>query len=82
MIRTLGLLAAIVMPLWNIPLIVRIQQRRSSADISLTWTIGVFACMLAMLPAALLSADPVLRTYAALNAVCFAGVVVQVLRYR
>ncbi len=82
MTHTLGLIAAVVMPLWNIPLILRIEQRKSSKDISLSWTLGVFVCILLMLPAALRSVDAVLRIYAVLNTVFFAGVTVQVLRYR
>jgi len=82
MINVVGMVAAIVMPLWNIPLIVRIEQRQSSQDISLPWAFGVLACMFLMLPSALGSADRIFRTFAVVNAVLFSAVVVQVLRYR
>lgn len=82
MIQTIGLIAAVVMPLWNIPLIVRIERRKSSKDISLPWALGVLGCILLMLPAALVSPDPVLRTYGMTNAVSFTAVVIQILRYR
>src|SRR5437870_10940253 len=47
--------AAVILPLFNIPLIVRIQQRRSSQDVSLTWALGVWACFVLMLPSGLTS---------------------------
>ena len=82
MMKSLGLIAALILPLWNIPLIVRIQQRKSSADISLSWALGVFVCLVGMLPAGLASADVVFRAYTAANLLFFSLVVVQVLRYR
>lgn len=82
MIQTIGLIAAVIMPLWNIPLIVRIGRRKSSKDISLPWALGVLACILLMLPAALISPDIVLRAFGIVNAVSFAAVVIQILRYR
>ena len=82
MIQTIGLIAAVIMPLWNIPLIVRIAKRKSSKDISLPWALGVLACILLMLPAALTSPDIVLRVYGIANALFFTAVVIQILRYR
>lgn len=80
--QTLGLIAAVVMPLWNIPLIIRITQRKSSKDISLSWALGIFACILLMLPSALRSPDAIFRIFGIANAALFAGVVIQVVRYR
>ncbi len=82
MIQTLGLMAAIIMPLWNIPLILRISRRKSSGDISVAWALGIYACILLMLPAGLASADISFKVYAVLNVLLFSGVVIQVLRYR
>lgn len=82
MIQTLGLIAAVLMPLWNIPLIVRIERRKSSKDISLPWAVGVLGCIFLMLPAALTSTDIVLRAFGIANAVLFTAVVIQILRYR
>lgn len=79
--RTIGLVAAVSLPFFNIPLIIRIQRRKSSDDISLTWVIGAFTCMVLMLPSALISDDPVYRAYSAVNVVFFGTVVVQVLRF-
>ena len=70
------------MPLWNIPLIIRIAKRKSSQDISLSWALGVFACILLMLPSALASPDATFRAFDIVNTVLFAGVVIQVIRYR
>ena len=82
MIQTIGLIAAVIMPLWNIPLIIRIGRRKSSSDISLPWALGVLACILLMLPSALASTDAIFRVFGVLNAVLFSAVVIQVLRYR
>ncbi len=80
--KTLGLLAAIALPFWNIPLIVRIRQRRSSEDLSLWWAFGVLTCLVAMLPSGLLSADPVFKVFTIVNLALFAVVVLYVVRYR
>ena len=82
MIQTIGLIAAVVLPFWNIPLILRIQQRKSSRDISLPWALGVLSCLLLMLPSALLSPDRVFKVFALVNITFFSAVVVQVVRYR
>jgi uncharacterized protein with PQ loop repeat len=50
-IQAIGMLSGIIMPLFNIPLILRIIRRRSSGDISLVWVIGVWSCVIAMLMA-------------------------------
>ena len=82
MIQTLGLIGALAMPLFNIPLIVRLQRRRSSQDVSLSWALGVWGCMWVMLPAGLASPDPVFRAFNVANIVLFSLVVVQILRFR
>ncbi len=82
MIQALGFVASIALPLCNIPLIVKIARRRSAKDISLAWTLGVFSCLVLMLPSGLTSPDPVFRAFCIANVLLFSGVVVQVLRYR
>jgi hypothetical protein len=79
--HTIGFLAAVLMPLWNIPLIWHLERRKSSRDISLPWALGVWGCILLMLPDGLRSADPTFRAFCVVNVVCFTVVVVQVLRY-
>ena len=82
MIERLGLFAAVLLPLWNIPLIVRLERRKSSKDVSLWWALGVFGCLALMLPSGLVSADRVFRVFSIVNLLFFSGVVIQVLRYR
>jgi hypothetical protein len=82
MIENMGLIASITMPLFNIPLIVKIIRRRSSMDISLSWVMGVWVCALLMAPAGFTSKDLIWRTFNIINLVLFTGVVIAVWRYR
>ena len=72
MIQTVGLVSSIIMPFFNIPLIVRIIQRRSSEDISLVWVVGAWICVVGMLPSSLQSPDPVLIAFGILRNLHFA----------
>jgi hypothetical protein len=40
--QILGVVSGVLMPLFNIPLILRIARRRSSEDISVAWVVGVW----------------------------------------
>lgn len=80
--KTIALIAAIILPLWNIPLIVRIIKRRSSKDISIPWALGVWVCFLLMAPEAICSPDLVWRTFNVMNLILFTAVVISVLIYR
>ena len=82
MIQLIGMIAAVTLPLWNIPLILRIIERKSSRDISLGWAYGVFGSLVAMLPAALVSSDPVFKAFSIANVTLFAVVVFLVAKYR
>ena len=82
MIEKIGLIAAVVLPFWNIPLMIRMERRKSSSDISPAWALGVFACLVGMLPSGLRSADLVFKVFTVVNLVFFSGVVIQVIRYR
>lgn len=82
LIQDIGMVAGVALPFWNIPLILRIRRRKTSRDISLAWTFGVWACLLIMLPSTLLSSDRVLRAFGISNFVLFSFVVVTVLAYR
>ncbi len=77
-----ALIAAIILPLWNIPLIIRIIKRKSSDDISLHWALGVWVCFLLMAPDGLRSEDPVWRVFNIVNLIMFSMVVITVLVYR
>ena len=82
MATKIALVAAIILPLWNIPLIVRIVQRKSSEDISLYWALGVWTCLALMAPSAFVSTDVVWRVFSVFNFILFSSVVVFVWLYR
>ena len=81
-IKSVGMIASIALPLFNLPLMLKIRRRGSSKDISLVWAVGVWACIVLMLPAALISSDMVFRVFSIVNSVLFTGVLLYVLRYR
>ncbi len=70
----LGLIAAIILPFWNIPLILKIIKRKSSRDISLAWAVGVWVCVVLMAPSGFKSQDIVWRTYNIFNVILFTAV--------
>lgn len=70
------------MPLWNIPLIVRIVRRKTSRDISLWWVFGVWGSIVLMFPSAFRSTDVVLKSFGWSNITLFSVVVVVVFMYR
>lgn len=82
MVETIGLIAAIILPFWNIPLIVRIQRRRSSEDISLYWIFGVWICLVLMLPSGLMTSDIVFKAFTIVNFILFSIVAIQTVRFR
>ena len=82
MFEKIALVAAIILPFWNIPLIARIIRRRSSRDLSVPWVLGVWSCLLLMAPAAFTSKDFVWRTFSILNLTIFTLVVICVLLFR
>ena len=82
MIQKIALIAAVALPLWNIPLIVRIIKRKSSVDISMYWALGVWGCLLLMAPQAFGSSDIVWKVFNIANLTLFTLVVIVVLLYR
>ena len=80
--KMVALIAAIILPFWDIPLIARVIKRRSSDDISIPWALGVWTCFLLMAPAAFSSSDLVWRVFNIVNLILFTIVVVVVLAYR
>jgi len=80
--RVVGAVAGAAMPMFNIPLMIRIYRRRSCDDISLSWLFGVWGCMILMLPAALTTSDYVLKIFGISNVVLFSGVVGVVIYFR
>ena len=73
--------AGILLPVFNIPLIMRIIKRKSADDISLVWLFGVWICILLMSPAALISQDFAFRAFGWTNLIFFTGVVVVTVKY-
>lgn len=81
MFELIALAAAVILPLWNIPLIIRIVQRKSSEDISLAWAVGVWVCIILMAPSGVKSPDFVWKIYNIVNLFFFTGVFAAVLIY-
>ncbi len=82
MAEKIALVAAIILPFWNIPLIMRIIKRKSSQDISIYWVVGVWTCFALMAPDGFVSEDLVWRTFNIVNFILFSVVFVIVLIYR
>ncbi len=73
-IQYVGLFSAIILPLWNIPLILKMVHRKSSQDISLWWAIGVWVCLILMAPSGFISKDIVWKVFNIMNLVLFSFV--------
>ena len=80
--KPLGVAMALILPFFNLPLIMRMIERKSSADISLVWLYGVWICTILMSPSAITSHDIVFKTFNIMNIILFSGVVVTVIKYR
>jgi uncharacterized protein with PQ loop repeat len=79
--ESLALGASVIMPLFNIPLILRIIQRKSSRDLSLAWFFGVWTCMALMLPWGIMTREIVLKVFSIVNFVLFSVVGIVVMKY-
>ena len=73
--------AGIILPLFNIHLIMRIIKRKSADDISLVWLFGVWICIILMSPAALTSKDFAFKAFGWANFFFFTGVVAVTVKY-
>jgi uncharacterized protein with PQ loop repeat len=82
MMHVISLIASVALPLFNLPLIIRVIRRKSSGDISLTWAWGVWICFLLMAPDGLTTTDTVWKTFIIANLILFTAVVVTVTIYR
>ena len=80
--QVIGIIAAVILPFWNIPLIVRIEKRKSSKDLSIWWVVGVWVCLVLMFPSAVVSKDIVFKVFSFVNITLFSFVVIQTVRYR
>ena len=81
-IEKIGLAAGVALPLFNIPLIVRLVQRKSSEDFSGSWAVGVWVCIVLMTPQALRSSDVAFRVYGVVNILFFSVVAFLVVKYK
>jgi uncharacterized protein with PQ loop repeat len=81
-IEWMGVVSGIALPLFNIPLIIKLIKRKSSADLSLTWAVGVWVCIVFMTPRALSSPDIAFKAFGAMNIVFFSIVTFFVVKYR
>ena len=82
LIYRIGAVAGFILPLFNIPLILHIIRRKSSDDISLTWVLGVWICILLMTPRALTSSDLAFKLFGITNIIFFSLVVFFTVKYR
>ena len=81
-IDKIGFVAAVVLPLWNIPLIVNIIRRKSSRDLSLWWAVGVWTCIVFMFPSGVMSNDFTWKVFNIVNFVLFSAVLIVTFKYR
>jgi uncharacterized protein with PQ loop repeat len=82
LVSKIGMVAAIVMPLFNIPLICRMIKRKSSEDISLWWAVGVWVCIVLMAPSGFTSDDLVFKAFNISNVFLFTFVMIVAVKYR
>ena len=80
--KVVGMVAGAAMPLFNIPLIVKIVRRKSCEDLSLTWVVGVWGCIALMFPASITSEDIVLKAFGISNLLLFSAVLGVVVYYK
>ena len=80
-IKVVGVVASVILPLFNTPLILKIRKTGSSKDYSLTWTFGIMGCTLLMLPAVLSTHDIVFKAFGIINLVTFSTVMFYILKY-
>ena len=78
----LGVVAGFVLPFFNIPFILTIRKNKSSKDISLVWAVGIFVCVLLMLPQSLLSQDLSFKIFGIANFVLYSFAFYHIIYYR
>lgn len=80
--KTIGFWAAVILPLWDIPLMVRVIKRKSSQDISLGWILGLWGSSVLMAPSAFVSVDRTAIGFNIVNVIMLTAVLIVVLKYR
>ena len=81
-IEKVALVAGVVLPFFNVPLIIRLWQRKRAEDLSVAWAVGVWICIVLMTPQALRSTDVAFRAYGVVNVLFFTVVAFQIVWYR
>jgi len=81
-VKTIGFWAAVILPLWDIPLILRIIKRKSSEDISIVWAVGLWATSVLMAPSAFISGDRIAVGFNTVNVATLTVVMIVVCKYR
>jgi uncharacterized protein with PQ loop repeat len=81
-LKTISFWAAVILPLWDIPLMVRIIQRKSSQDISLGWAFGLWSSSVLMAPSAFIAGDKTAMGFNLVNVTMLTAVLIVVFKYR
>jgi hypothetical protein len=81
-IERIGIISCVALPLFNIPLILRLLRRKSSKDFSLSWALGVWVCIIFMTPQSLRSTDAAFRVFGVFNVIFFSAVTFLIVKYR
>lgn len=81
-IQWMGIVSSIALPLFNIPLIIKLIKKKNSGDLSLTWALGVWICIVLMTPQALVSKDFAFKAFGIMNIIFFTIVAFFVVKYR
>ena len=82
LIEKMGMFAGTALPLFNIPLIIRLLKRKSSDDFSIFWALGIWSCSVVILPQALRTDDMAFKLFGIVNVVFFSMVTFLILKYR
>jgi hypothetical protein len=80
--ETISFWAAVALPFWDIPLIVHIIRRKSSADISLVWMWGIWLSSVLMAPSAFVSGDKTAIGFNVVNVTMLTALLIVVLKYQ
>jgi uncharacterized protein with PQ loop repeat len=80
--KTVGFWAGVMLPLWDIPLIVRVVKRKSSEDISLIWAVGLWITSVMMTPNAFITGDKLAMGFDTMNVLMVTVVMIVTIKYR
>ena len=80
--KTIGFWAGVILPLWDIPLMVRMYQRKSSQDISMVWAVGIWASAVLMTPSSFITGDKLAIGFNIMNVTMLTGVLIMTIKYR